>query len=136
MKSSYLRTAVKLATLLSYLGISGLVTAAEYECRVSKKLDFDRSYSVEQIQKFQFSNKIEELGGEAWVSRCSFSPSVGKVTCDRLKMDRIATDPNVDIKKFYMFSAQFDLQLFPDLTFVENNGRGGVSYGTCTLTAP
>jgi hypothetical protein len=26
--------------------------------------------------------------------------------------------------------------MFSDLSFVENNGRGGVSYGKCALTSP
>ena len=29
--------------------------------------------------------------------------------------------------------AQFDLQLYPDLTYIENNGRGSISFGMCVL---
>jgi hypothetical protein len=59
------------------------------------------------------------------VQRCGFTPSVGRVTCDRYEVDRVEVDGNVDIKKFYLFRAQFDVQLFSNLSFVENNGRGG-----------
>jgi hypothetical protein len=110
--------------------------AAEYSCVVAKKVDGERQYSPDQLKRFQYSNRIEEVAGEAWVSRCSFAPSQGKVTCDRFKIDHVVVDQTVKIKKFYLFSAQFDLQLYPDLTYVENNGRGGVSYGKCTLTSP
>ncbi|WP_281970147.1 MULTISPECIES: hypothetical protein [unclassified Polynucleobacter] len=54
-----------------------------------------------------------------------------KVTCDRYSVDRVEVDKFVGIKKFYFFKGQFDVQLFPDMNFVENNGRGGVSYGKC-----
>ena len=27
--------------------------------------------------------------------------------------------------------SQFDVQLYPDMNFVENNGRGSISYGKC-----
>ena len=37
----------------------------------------------------------------------------------------------VGIKKFYLFKSQFDVQLFPDMNFVEKNCRSGVSYGKC-----
>jgi hypothetical protein len=109
--------------------------AAEYDCNVVRKVDRDREYTSEQIAQLKFGNRIEVTGAEAWVSRCSFAPSQGKVTCDRLKMDRVAVDTNVKVRKFYMFSSQFNLQLFPDLTYIENNGRGGISYGKCTLIA-
>ena len=126
----------KAAALAVALGAACSTQAAEYECNVIRKFDRDREYSSEQINHFKFGNRIEEAGEQAWVSRCSFTPSAGKVTCDRLKMDRITVDPNVKIKKFYMFGSQFDLQLYPDLTYVENNGRGGISYGRCILSAP
>jgi hypothetical protein len=29
--------------------------------------------------------------------------------------------------------SQYDIQLFPDMKFVENNGRGGIAFGTCKL---
>ncbi len=40
------------------------------------------------------------------------------------------------IKKFYVFRSQFDVQVYPDLSFIENNGRGGIAFGTCSVVAP
>lgn len=123
----------KLALLGLALGIAMPANPAEYDCKVSKKFEQDRQYSIDQLARLQFGNRIEVTGEEAWVSRCSYSQSAGKVTCDRLKIDRVVNDPNVRVKKFYLFSAQFDLQLYPDLTYIENNGRGSVSFGRCVL---
>lgn len=123
--------------LLFALGaVSVSAFAVEYSCEVSRKFDSEREYPREQISKLQFSNRVEESKDGAYISRCSFAPSAGKVTCDRYKMDQVAFDENVKIKKYYSFKSQFDFQMFPDLSFVENNGRGGISYGKCTVTAP
>jgi uncharacterized membrane protein (UPF0182 family) len=110
--------------------------AIEYSCEVMRKLDREQDYTSKQIAKFRFSNRVEELNESSFVSRCSFTPSAGKVTCDRYKIDKVVFDENVKIKKYYRFESQFDFQLFPDLSFVENNGRGGVSYGQCMLVSP
>ncbi len=134
--SSALLHTFRASTLSLVLGAICSASAAEYECKVTKKIDSEREYSAEQIKQFQLANRVEEAGGQAWVSRCSLAPSAGKVTCDRLKMDHVVVDPNVKIKKFYLFSSQFDLQLYPGLTYIENNGRGGISYGKCTLVVP
>jgi hypothetical protein len=111
-------------------------TAAEYSCSVTKKVNADRQYSAEELAELRFSNTIEEVGNQTWVSRCSFARSAGGVTCDRLRMEHVVVDPSVKIKKYYMFSSQFDFQLYPDLSFVENNGRGGISYGRCRVVSP
>ena len=113
-----------------------LAPAAEYDCKVEKKIDSEITYSSEQLGKGKFSVKIEEGKSEIFVSRCSFSPIAQKITCDRYQMDKVVFDENVKIKKYYLFGSQFDVQLFPDLSFVENNGRGSVAYGKCRLVAP
>lgn len=114
----------------------GFATAAEYDCKVGKKLESEATYTSHQIEQGQFSVKIEESGGGAFVSRCSFAPSANKITCDRYQVDKIVFDEKVKIKKYHVFRSQFDVQLFPDLSFVENNGRGGIAYGKCRVVAP
>lgn len=112
------------------------VCAAEYSCEVTRKLNRDLEYTAEQIRRFQFTNRLEELSSGAFVSRCSLEPSAGKVTCDRYRVDQLAFDANANIKKYYVFRSQYDFQLFPNLTFVENDGRGGVSFGECSIESP
>jgi hypothetical protein len=65
-----------------------------------------------------------------------FRPESGRVTCDRYKINRVEIDPVAKIKKLYVFRSQFNLQLFASLTFVEDNGRGSISFGTCQIIAP
>lgn len=59
-----------------------------------------------------------------------------EITCDRYPVDRVDIDPHVKIKKMYVFRSQFNVQIFPDLSFIEDMGRGIISFGTCELTAP
>lgn len=122
--------------LIFSLCAPAFAAAAEYECKVEKKVDSDASYTSNQLEKGKFSIRIEEGKKETFVSRCSFSPIAQKITCDRYHVDKIVLDEYVKIKKYYLFRSQFDVQLFPDLSFIENNGRGSVAYGKCRFTAP
>lgn len=119
----------KITTLLLLL-FSPLVFSSSYECKVTRKLDSETIYSSSHIEQYKFSVRIKEEP-KPELERCSYSPSQNKVTCDRYSVDRVEVDKFVGIKKFYFFKGQFDVQLFPDMNFVENNGRGGVSYGKC-----
>ncbi len=100
------------------------------------KFDRERVYSQAHLQKYQFSVLIEERGDSAFLSRCSFTTSSQEVTCDRYEVDKVVFDEHVRIKKFYVFHSQFDVQVYSDLSFIENNGRGGIAFGTCSITAP
>lgn len=42
-------------TILALLGLSVKVYAAEYRCKVEKKLNFENAYSQSQIEKSRFS---------------------------------------------------------------------------------
>jgi hypothetical protein len=118
--------------LLFLLGVvvSSNVYSSSYECVVTRKLDFQNNYSQSDIDKFKYSVKIKDEKNPE-LERCSFTPSEKKITCDRYVVDRVEVDKNVGIKKFYYFTGQFDVQLYPDMRFIENNGRGGISYGKC-----
>lgn len=115
---------------ISLLLISPLVYSNSYDCKVTRKFDFQSEYTSSIIEKYQYSVKIKDTS-KPELERCSFTPSQNKVTCDRYTVDRVETDKFVGIKKFYYFTGQFDVQLYPDMKFVENNGRGGISYGKC-----
>jgi hypothetical protein len=115
---------------ISLLLISPLVYSNSYDCKVTRKFDFQSEVTPSIIQKYQYSVRIKDTS-KPELERCSFTPSQNRVTCDRYTVDRVEIDKFVGIKKFYYFTGQFDVQLYPDMRFVENNGRGGISYGVC-----
>ena len=121
---------MKYLIFLPLLLISPVVFSLSYDCKVTRKFDFQSEYTPSIIEKYQYSVKIKDTS-KPELERCSFTPSQNKVTCDKYSVDKVETDKNVGIKKFYYFMGQFDVQLYPDMRFVENNGRGGISYGKC-----
>lgn len=110
--------------------IPSLVHSTTYDCKVTRKVGPENIVSDSELKKWKFSIKIHDIS-KPELERCSYSTSVDKVTCDKHSVDKVETDKFVGIKKFYNFRSQFDVQLYPDMRFVENNGRGGISYGTC-----
>ncbi len=110
--------------------------AASYECKVDKKYAADLSViqSKEEIEKFKFKITIKE-GAKVTLERCSFAPSQNAVTCDNYEPDRVefTNTQFVKIKKFYVTKSQYDVQIFENLTFVENNGRGSIASGKCIV---
>jgi hypothetical protein len=113
-----------------------ITQAVEYNCKVEQKFDSAQVYSADQLQKGQYSVVIKDNGVAASLSRCSFSPSNQAITCDQYEVAKIVFDKQVKIKKYYVFNSQFDVQMFSGLTFIENNGRGGIAYGKCSLVSP
>lgn len=101
-------------------------------CTVDRKVDAVRTYSDENLTTYQ-SKAIIVLGENiATVSRCSISVSQGGTeACDTYDVDYSEFDQNTEVSKFYYFRGQFDIQVFKNGAFVENNGRGTISFGVC-----
>ena len=125
---------------LKYLIIAALMTqsayAATYECKVDKKYaaDLSKIQSKEEIDYYRFKLTIKE-SPKFTIDRCSFAPSQNAVTCDILEPDQVefTNTQYVKIKKFYVTKSQYDVQIFENLTFVENNGRGSIASGKCAV---
>jgi hypothetical protein len=127
---------LRVSIVVLLLASPALAQAADFSCKVEVKLSRERVYSESELQKGQFLVLIEDRGDSAFLSRCSFTLSSQEVTCDRYEVDKVVLDEYVRIKKFYVFRSQFDVQVYPDLSFIENNGRGGIAFGTCSVVAP
>ena len=108
--------------------------AGTFECKVEKKYSADLSViqTKQEIEKYNFNINVQE-GLETKVRRCSFAPSQNGVTCDTYIADRIefTNTQFVKIKKFYVTNSQYEIPIFKDMSFVENNGRGSIAYGKC-----
>ena len=135
MKTILKAALVALAAALFVTMHSGSAWSVEYNCPVTHKSDSEHEYGQEILDRYDYSVRIVDLGEIAAVSRCSYAPSETRITCDRYEIDKIVFDDRVRIKKYYHFQSQFDVQLFANLSFVENNGRGGIAYGTCQIVS-
>lgn len=114
----------------------GRDAAMRYHCPATKKFDSKRVFTPEQLKLGQFSTRVEELPKGIFLERCAFSQSAGKVTCNRHKVDRVEFDANLKVRKFYVFDSQLNFQIFPDLSSLEDNGRGSIQYGRCEFESP
>lgn len=112
------------------------VSATEYYCVAYKKVDFAKEHTKSDLKKYQYAVKLEDLGSEAYISRCSYVPLEKKVSCDRYKVDKVEYDETARLKKYYVFRSQFNFQLFPSLTGIEDNGRGSIQFSNCKVVAP
>ncbi len=136
-----------------YFLSAGQAYAVTYYCEPTKKSHpkmKEEEYAEDYFEKYKISSKLEESEGKAFITRCSFEAILGKESCHRLEIDKIVqskvfrgeggsmTGPMkwVHIKKYYHFNGQFDFQIFPDLSFVENDGRKGMSFGKCKVISP
>lgn len=125
-----MRASIVIAALVS--ANTGAATAEELlRCRVEQKFDPSRVYSAADIAAAQASVEIILEGSPHKLRRCSFAQSANKVTCDEYVVDHLETTLSMGIRKFYYYRGQLDVQVFSDGFFVENNGRGTVSFGHC-----
>lgn len=103
-----------------------------YTCNVLKKIGFDHLYSEEDLAKFSPFTQLEISDGNiAYISRCVYFNK--KLQCKKMLVDKIVRDDNVNLIKFYVFDPQYNFQLFHNLSALEDNGRGDISYEKCTI---
>jgi hypothetical protein len=105
-----------------------------YRCEAARKIDPAGVWDPKRLRDGQWGVVIDDNDRGATVSRCGFARSVGKVTCDPYTVDKVEVDVFIDARKYYVFNSQYDVQVFSDLSFIENNGRGSITYGTCRMT--
>jgi len=105
--------------------LAEISVAGTFECKVEKKYSADLSViqTKQEVEKSNFNIKVQEAQ-DTTVKRCSFAPSQNAVTCDTYTADRVefTNTQFVKIKKFYVTNSQYDIQIFEDLSFIENNG--------------
>lgn len=103
-----------------------------YTCNVFKKIGFENLYSKEELDKFSPFTQIEITDGNiAYISRCIYFNK--KLQCKKMLVDKIVRDDNINLMKFYVFKPQYNFQLFHNLSALEDNGRGDISYEKCAI---
>jgi hypothetical protein len=119
-----------LVILLVLAWVPHYASAEELWCKVTRKLDSEREYSQEHLDKYQPGLFVRTWSTGATLSRCSYDSS-GRHSCDEYTVDKIEIDSYTGHRKFYYYRGQFDAQVFSNNRFIENNGRGTISFGQC-----
>lgn len=105
--------------------------AITYTCNLIKKYDSDHEYTKEELDKFPFFTILETSEDNAHISRCVYIDK--KLQCKSMVVDKIVHDQNIGITKFYVFEPQYNFQLFHNLSALEDNGRGSISFEKCSV---
>lgn len=133
----------KLAISLFIVTLSSTVSAATYECRAewAAYLSEDFADGLKVASK-EYTNRLQLMvritdEDKIKLERCSFVKSVNKQTCDTHYIDKEIEDKNVGMRKLYITSSQYDIQLIKlgngMIGYIENNGRGGIATGFCNV---
>ncbi len=121
--------------LLSLILLSAVnVHAATFICTPSYQSRMGKLIATSEsdfVKKHKPYTKIVE-GSTVIIQRCSTPYVQNSSQCDSYEADRVEYDSNVQIRKYYVFKPQYDIQIFSDMSFIDNNGRGGFLVGTCT----
>lgn len=136
---------MKRLIILAILAMTSAANAETYYCPATAKYDAAPApsesnvqrfeYSAEYLAKWKFAVRFDwNKNGISYLSRCSYTASVDAVTCDRYEVDQVdVSRPVSPIVKAYVFRSQYNFQLFVEsMTYIEDNGRGSIQYGSCT----
>jgi hypothetical protein len=118
-----------------FLLVSGAASASDRECLVDRKFNVNGEVSQSELAHWQFTVRIVELNDTVILQRCSFSSAADQVTCDSYPAEHVSVSPGFAVTKYYSLFHQFDVQVWPDGQFIENNGRGSIAFGHCDLMA-
>jgi hypothetical protein len=110
--------------------------SATYKCEPEFQTVFGKHVENNDFIKSFKPYTLVQDDRDASIQRCSRSFTENKHNCENYKIDRIENDSNVLVKKYYIFKAQYDIQIFKELSYIDNNGRGGMLYGKCKLVSP
>lgn len=106
--------------------------ALTYTCPALYKVGFEHVYTKEELEKFSPFTLLEiSEDNITHVSRCIYFNK--KLQCTKMLVDKIERDKNINLTKYYVFESQYNFQIFHDLSALEDNGRGDISYEKCTM---
>lgn len=109
------------------------LSAEVFICNVNSKVEFLDGfiYPAERLLASQFQVRIDTSLN--MMSRCFVPPYATQSTCDVYQIDHTerSQTSSSTIVKYYYLNGQFDVQVFGDGKFIENNGRGGLASGVC-----
>ncbi len=126
----------KLLITAFLLTLANGLYAATYRCEPELQSNFGNRVENNDFLRNNkpYTTVVDEKNPK--IERCSFSSFEKRNTCDTYEVNRVELDSKVNIKKFYVFRSQFDVQIFKDMSYIENNGRGGFQIGKCKLISP
>ena len=101
------------------------------ECTVTDKTENGREYTKQQVAAGKYSYKLDNDDQKPKLTRCAYSAKVKKVVCSNIRIERIGTEPDDQLKRFYYNRAQSNFHLKQGYAFKDNMTDKSFNFGVC-----
>ena len=121
----------KLVTFFAGCLLAFSATADILECTVTDKTNNGRKYTPQQVAAGKYSYKLDNNDQKPKLTRCAYSSERKKVVCSNVRIERVGTEPNDQLKRFYYNSAKSNFHLEQGYAFKDNLTDKSFNFGTC-----
>ena len=121
----------KLITFLAGCTLAFAASADILECSVTEKTDNGRKFSEQQVAAGKYSYKLDNDDQKPKLTRCAYSEKVKKVVCSNVRIERVGTEPDDKLKRFYYNRAKSNFHLKDGYAFKDNLTPKSFNFGTC-----
>lgn len=121
----------KIITLLAGCTLAFAASADILECSVTDKTESGRKLTPQQVAAGKYSYKLDNDDQKPKLTRCAYSAKVKKVDCSNVRIERIGTEPNDQLKRFYYNNARSNFHLEQGYSFKDNLNDKSFNFGTC-----
>lgn len=121
----------KLITFLAGCTLAFAASADILECTVTEKTDNGRKFSEQQVAAGKYSYKLDNDDQKPKLTRCAYSEKVKKVVCSNVRIERVGTEPDDKLKRFYYNRAKSNFHLKDGYAFKDNLTSKSFNFGTC-----
>lgn len=121
----------KLITLLAGGTLAFAATADVLECTVTEKTENGRKFTQQQVAAGKYSYKLDNDDQKPKLTRCAYSAKFKKVVCSNVRIERVGTETDDKLKRFYYNRAKSNFHLEQGYSFKDNLTDKSFNFGTC-----
>lgn len=121
----------KLTALILGLAMAASASADILECTVTDKTDNGRKFTKQQVAAGKYSYKLDNDDQKPKLTRCAYSSKFKKVVCSNVRIERVGTEPDDKLKRFYYNRAQSNFHLKDGYAFKDNLTPKSFNFGIC-----
>lgn len=121
----------KLLTLVVGCTLAFAANADILECVVTDKTDNGRKFTKQQVAAGRYSYNLDIDDQKPKLTRCAYSAKAKKVVCSNVRIERVGTEPDDKLKRFYYNRAKSNFHLNDGYAFKDNLTPNSFNFGTC-----
>lgn len=121
----------KLIAFLAGCTLAFAASADILECTVTDKTDNGRKFTEQQVAAGKYSYKLDNDDQKPKLTRCAYSVKEKKVVCSNVRIERVGTEPDDKLKRFYYNRAKSNFHLKDGYAFKDNLTPKSFNFGTC-----